>query len=192
MELRRLPEPDAAAFMDRGIVFPDLLRFCKGAPYGCSYRCNANKPPPVRAGTLRRSSFGNRTADARLPRRSRRILWQVFWMVRMGAAACACFGHTDSCAGICFVKRLAAGKNQTMADICLDGCPVCVYGASSAGDSGTVERQFFRQLSSDTGNIGSCFLFACISCFGAMYFTDVRHFIVRLSQRTKSRKIKWI
>lgn len=175
MELWRLPEPDAASFMDWGIVFPDLLRFCKGAPCGCSYRCNANKPPPVRAGTLRCSSFGNRTADARLPRRSRRILRQVFWMVCLGRTACACFGHTDPCAGICFGKRLAAGKNQAMADICLDGCPVCVYGSSPAGDAGAVERQLFHQLSSDTGDIGSCFLFACISCFGAMCYTGMRH-----------------
>ena len=28
MELRRLPVPDAAATLDRGIVFPDLLHFC--------------------------------------------------------------------------------------------------------------------------------------------------------------------
>ena len=143
MELWRLLKPDAAATLDWGIVFPDLLHVCQGAPCGCSYRCNADKPPPVRAGTLQRGSYGNRAADARLPCGSRRILRQIFWMVCVGRTACTYYSHTDSCAGICFGQRLAAGKNQTVADICLDGCPVCVYGASLAEDTEPLERQLF-------------------------------------------------
>ena len=130
--------------------------------------------------TLRRSSYGNRTAGARLPRGSSRILRQIFWMVRMGAAACTCFGHTDPCTGICFRQRLAAGKNQTVAGICLDDSTVCVYDTSFAGGAGAMEWKLFRQLSSDAWNIGSCFLFACISCFGSMCYTDMRHTVAGL------------
>ena len=181
MELRGLPEPDAAAFMDRGIVFPDLLHFCKGLPYGCSYRCNANKPPSVRTGTVQRRPFRNCTAGARLPRGSRRILRQIFWMVCMGRTACTCYSHPAPCAGVCFGQRMAAGKNQAMADICLDGCPICMHGAPSAGSTGALERQLFYRIPFDIGNTGSCLFHSHTNDCTAMHFIVIRHKHDRLS-----------
>ena len=59
LELWRLSLPDAAAFVDRRAVFPDLLYLSQGPADGGAHRCRAYAACPLRSGPVRRSIHGD-------------------------------------------------------------------------------------------------------------------------------------
>ena len=151
LELWGLSLPDAAASVDRGAIFSDLLYLQQGPAGGGAHRGRAHAACPLYPGPVRRRVHGDGHAGAALYRGSGCVLWADVRLVRLGEPGLSRAGDPPASSGVRPGQRMAAWAAETLAAVWLDGSPRSSGSPALARGFGTVGWELLHSLSAHAG-----------------------------------------